>query len=365
MRIERVVADTFSEASERARQRFGRDALVLSTNKVGNVTELLVCIDMEAEAQNDSSAPGAAVVGDGFRAALDGVIAGKDAVSVTAAAPQSPSVATPVAAKRVDPEDGLQLVAAIRAELHALEKRLSAGQVQGGLTSGMLALLEQGVAASYARKLLAEDVEIAAMASGMLADLVTCDLGAVLGVDGLAVVGPAGSGKTTLVMQVARAVAERSPCSVSALRDARPGARERFFALADRATLEASWGGVPEGISVFDTGAMDVEELQRACKALETRGMILCLPAHMQRVAALRWLNAGLPIAAVVITHWESCEQPLGLLSLLAERGVPLCGLSATADATAALTPIDRARLETDLARILELTLCETDRSVG
>ena len=83
MRIERVVADTFSEASERARQRFGRDALVLSTNKVGNVTELLVCIDMEAEAQNDSSAPGAAVVGDGFRAALDGVIAGKDAVSVT------------------------------------------------------------------------------------------------------------------------------------------------------------------------------------------------------------------------------------------------------------------------------------------
>ena len=55
----------------------------------------------------------------------------------------------------------------------------------------------------------------------------------------------------------------------------------------------------------------------------------------------------------------------IGLLSLLAERGVPLCGLSATADATAALTPIDRARLETDLARILELTLCETDRSVG
>ena len=40
MRIERVVAGTFSEASERARQRFGRDALVLSTSKVGNVTEM-------------------------------------------------------------------------------------------------------------------------------------------------------------------------------------------------------------------------------------------------------------------------------------------------------------------------------------
>ena len=69
MRIERVVAGTFSEASERARQRFGRDALVLSTSKVGNVTELLVCVDLEEE-----PAPVAAVTptaAAGFRAALE------------------------------------------------------------------------------------------------------------------------------------------------------------------------------------------------------------------------------------------------------------------------------------------------------
>ena len=56
MRIERVTADTFSEASEQARQRYGSDALILSTNKVGNITELLVCV--EAEDNGFVPAPG-------------------------------------------------------------------------------------------------------------------------------------------------------------------------------------------------------------------------------------------------------------------------------------------------------------------
>jgi flagellar biosynthesis GTPase FlhF len=56
MRIERVTADTFSEASEQARQRYGSEALILSTNKVGNITELLVCV--EAEDDGFVPAPG-------------------------------------------------------------------------------------------------------------------------------------------------------------------------------------------------------------------------------------------------------------------------------------------------------------------
>ena len=97
--------------------------------------------------------------------------------------------------------------------------------------------------------------------------------------------------------------------------------------------------------------------------ALAARGLILCLPAHMQRGAALRWLKSGLPIAAVVITHWNACEQPLGLLSLLAEHDAPLCGLAATADVTQALGAIDRAALTTDLERILQLSLSEPERT--
>ena len=114
---------------------------------------------------------------------------------------------------------------------------------------------------------------------------------------------------------------------------------------------------------MFDTGAMDIEELHRAAPALAARGLILCLPAHMQRGAALRWLKSGLPIAAVVITHWNACEQPLGLLSLLAEHDAPLCGLAATADVTQALGAIDRAALTTDLERILQLSLSEPERT--
>ena len=55
---------------------------------------------------------------------------------------------------RIDPEDGSKLVAAIRAELHALEKRLAVATTPAGLSDGMLALLEQGVSAAFARRLL-------------------------------------------------------------------------------------------------------------------------------------------------------------------------------------------------------------------
>lgn len=66
MRIERVTADTFSEASEQARQRYGSEALILSTNKVGNITELLVCV----EAEDDGFVPA-----PGFREELSSQIA--------------------------------------------------------------------------------------------------------------------------------------------------------------------------------------------------------------------------------------------------------------------------------------------------
>ncbi|MEY4356694.1 MAG: hypothetical protein RL469_20 [Pseudomonadota bacterium] len=351
MRIERVVAGTFSEASERARQRFGRDALVLSTSKVGNVTELLVCVDLEEEPAPVAAVTPAAAAG--FRAALD------DELQPAKTVVESTSERLAERTSRIDPEDGSKLVAAIRAELHALEKRLAVATTPAGLSDGMLALLEQGVSAAFARQLLTPARDFGAMAESLVAELELVTLDSVLGRDGLAVMGPAGAGKTTVVMQAGRAIRAHKECGVSALRDARPGARERFFALADRAELEASWGGVPEGLSVFDTGAMDIEELHRAAPALAARGLILCLPAHMQRGAALRWLKSGLPIAAVVITHWNACEQPLGLLSLLAEHDAPLCGLAATADVTQALGAIDRAALATDLERILQLSLSE------
>jgi len=129
MRIERVVAGTFSEASERARQRFGRDALVLSTSKVGNVTELLVCVDLEEEpAPVVAVTPAAAA---GFRAALD------DELQPVEMVVETTSERLAERTSRIDPEDGSKLVAAIRAELHALEKRLAVATTPAGLSDGM------------------------------------------------------------------------------------------------------------------------------------------------------------------------------------------------------------------------------------
>ena len=45
MKIERIVAGSFAEASEQTKERFGRDAILLSTHQVGEMTELLVGVD--------------------------------------------------------------------------------------------------------------------------------------------------------------------------------------------------------------------------------------------------------------------------------------------------------------------------------
>ena len=56
MRIERVVAGSFSEASELSRQLYGVEALLISSSRVGNSHELLVCTDV-----SDDDVPGTKV----------------------------------------------------------------------------------------------------------------------------------------------------------------------------------------------------------------------------------------------------------------------------------------------------------------
>jgi hypothetical protein len=50
-------------------------------------------------------------------------------------------------------------------------------------------------------------------------------------------------------------------------------------------------------------------------------------------------------------------QLPLGLLSLLAELKVPLCGVSASADPQAAIELPDNATLERDLSHLIQLSL--------
>lgn len=344
MRIERVTADTFSEASEQARQRYGSEALILSTNKVGNITELLVCV----EAEDDGFVPA-----PGFREELSSQIAKalpKGASGeVPVASATKPAADAPIAAA---PVDGSALVKAIRQELQALEKRLSSSSGTNALMRERIAMLEQGVSSQYAMRLLDHIDNLDAMAQQVIDDLAFAH-----GEDmsGYHLVGPAGAGKTTLAIQLSIDTG-----MVQSWRDTRPGSRERFFAMTDRAGVEAGWGAKAPTHAIIDSAGASLGELQEKCEnASLGERLILVLPATISRSEALRWLQSSLPIAGVMLTHWDAARMPLGLLTTIAECGKSLWGVSSSADPSARLQPIDAAAIKQGLGLILQLALSE------
>lgn len=347
MRIERVVADSFGEASERARQRFGSNALVLSTNKVGNVTELLVCVEAdEPEMPSSAAAPV-------FRAALESELAPrKQLTDAAAAATVTAKVTTPIA------DDGAALVKAIRHELQALEMRLSSNSAVSPLLRERMALLEQGLSAAYMEKLLQHLPDHSAMANVLAEDVIppAIDLAAVA--MGAMVVGPAGSGKTTLAMQLGSSTA-----AVHSLRDTRPGSRERFFAMADQAGIEAGWGSGMASGAIIDSGSMTLSQLREHAMATPGSTMLLALPAHLGRGEAVRWLSADLPITGVIITHWDDARMPLGVLGAIAESGYKLLAVSDSAQPSNTIRQfVSAAEITHGVRLILQLALADSPR---
>ena len=354
MRIERVTADTFSEASERARQRYGSDALILSTNKVGNVTELLVCV----EAEDDGFVPA-----PGFRdelaaqvtkvlptqrgqidAKVNAEISTQDKLQAKTRVSQSVEMSAPV--------DGSALVKAIRQELQALEKRLSSSGGTTTLVRERMAMLEQGVSGQYATRLLDHIDDLDAMAQQVIDDLA---FSRIEDTSGCHLVGPAGAGKTTLAIQLAIDTG-----IVQSWRDTRPGSRERFFAMTDRAGVEAGWGAKAPANAVVDSAGATLGELQEECQSISPSArLILVLPATISRSEALRWLQSTLPIAGVMLTHWDAARMPLGLLTTIAECGKSLWGVASSADPSARLQPMDVAAIKQGLGLILQLALSE------
>lgn len=351
MRIERVVASTFNEASERSRRLYGPDVLLISSSRVGNAHELLVCTDTS----DPDDAPTA--VSPAAREAFSATL--QEELQSTPTRRRTETTST---------DDGAALVGVIRRELQALEMRLAVGNGNGsvrGLREKM-ALLEQGVSAAYAARLIEHGLDSAAMATRMLEDLSRGGAGAMLGERPAVFVGPAAGGKTTAAMQATQLIAATKgvPAVVSASRDARPGAREKFFAMADAAGIESSWGGVAAGALVVDAGGYSREDLRQVRPELETYDVYLCIPAYLNRGSAARWFDCAVPIAGVILTHWSDTEVPLGLLGSMAERGLSLAGLSASADPAAPLNRAVVGSMGDAVRSAFELALAEATSGV-
>ena len=337
MRIERVVASTFNDASERSRRLYGPDVLLVSSTRVGNAHELLVCTDASEGDEGRVADPASRAA---FVAAMHREMEPRPArqgsmpsdVSVRPEPPQAVRVSAETA-------DGQALVGLIRKELQALEMRLASGNGNVHGLSRKMTLLEHGVSATYAERLIEAGLHPSAMADRLLADLNSASGLPSFGDRTAVLVGPAAGGKTTAAMQATLSIAEDRavPPVVSASRDPRPGAREKFFAMADAARIESSWGGVASGALVVDAGGYGLDDLMADRPELSEYDLYLCIPAFLNRSTAARWIDGVRSLAGVILTHWSPTEVPLGLLSCMAERGVCLAGLSTSQDPTVPL----------------------------
>ena len=287
MRIERVVAGTFSEASERSRKLYGPDVLLLSSSQVGDVHELLLCTD--ATDINDEIASGDTAADTGFVAALHEQMQQRP-LNARTERHREPTFSRPEAKPAESGADGASLVGLIRKEFLALERLLATGGVIPHGADQRMALLEQGVSAAYSGRLIDAGVDASSMAARLLADLLPDAAGERLGARPAVLVGPAAVGKTTVAMQTVLLIASTGgmPPVVSAARDPRIGARDRFFAMADAATCTCV--SLPTATAMLRCVGSTISGRSRASSSRIGR------PLKCRSVCWLRWPSEGCPL---------------------------------------------------------------------
>ena len=367
MRIERVIGRNFQEASEITKRKFGIDCMVLSTNKVGGSTEMLVAVDSgsaadqisavmsDAAAAKDATAKAATA---SFRSTVDFTPAAATAQPTQKAAATDPTASV----------EGSRMVEAIRTELVALERRLAQIGEAGDAVALKMSIVGLGVSASYANSVTGESASANTIAKRIADEI--C-VGSVHDLDQqkqVLFVGPSGSGKTTVVMQAAATLVsagDKQAAAVSSLRDTRIGSRERFFALADAAGLEAHWGSAQTEVRVIDSGGLELSRIQAGEAATENRDVVVCLPSYMNRATAQQWINATTQPAGVVISHWDPSMLPLGLLAMLAELKVPLLAVSTGEAPTTPLGSLTNDSIRIGLEHVMQLAVSQSQTKVA
>ncbi|GBD40854.1 hypothetical protein HRbin39_00226 [bacterium HR39] len=296
MRLRVFEAATAQEALEAVRRVLGPDAAILATTRVGDRVRVTAAVDLDATPAED-------------------ILAGAGSERVAS------EVDACLAAHRVLPDQLGRLV----------EEAAGSG--------------------------LAESEAALAHALAALGGFARPD---VLHGGSLAVVGPPGAGKTTLIVRLAAAarLAGRE-VRVAVDGDLQAGARERLAALLRPLGLQASDGKDRDGdgpllVDTVGTNPFDARELAAVLERVRGRGCtpILVLPACTDAAEAF---DAGCNFAALgvrraVVTGLDRTRRLGSLVSLLA-AGLVLCGATASPFLDRGVLPLTPAGLARMLLR--------------
>lgn len=380
MELKRIVAPDNRTATARATALYGKDALVISTERVNGQIELIVAVDMQPDL-HDEPAPAPRFAGmkkpAGFGNVLQGQLtamthASSSEPATTRLAERANATDAAAAAER-DKVRAQELVSLVREELAEMRRELRIArqtalwQSSAGLSPVLRPLVdglnEAGVPAAL-RALLLDEVKDAADADealGIMRTFLKTALrrepaaGVLTGVHAIA--GPSGCGKTLMIGRLAALHAQQGSAddvAIIAFSDKRAGAWSQMQFLAAQTGVDcyrAQDAGMLTALLdelagrkliLIDTAGVQLDDHLGALRSVCPQAQIhLLLPADASAATVRRHLQGETQWASLMLSKLDECAQPWPLIAALSDRTVPL---SYAGSGPQLAKPVDAAR---------------------
>ena len=375
MELKRILAADSRAAKEKAIRLYGRDALILSNDRVNGQVELIVAVDLveddalypnSASAEDDNAVRKTATpllqpppFGRVLQSTMERMLA-KQSEPVTADAPAPTLTTSPTLVQPADTGELLraqELVAMVKSELNEMRREIRLSRQTAVLENAahlaphiqaLSAAMREANIASSLRALLIDEVrdcktpeEATDHISSMLHRQLKHKLATAPFQGTHVVVGPSGGGKSVMARNIANAHIKShgsEDIAIVSFNDNRIGAWPQLQLLSAAAGIEcykvksaASLRELVDSLSdkkliIIDTpGNQSLENASALHSAIQDATFHLVFPADASTATLNRFLQVTeIKWSSVMLTKMEECSNPWPILQMLSNKALPL-----------------------------------------
>jgi len=375
MELKRILATDSRAAKEKAIRLYGRDALILSNDRVNGQVELIVAVDLVADdalypnrgsAEDENAVRKTATpllqpppFGRVLQSTMERMLA-KQSEPVTADAPAPTLTTSPTLVQPADTGELLraqELVAMVKSELNEMRREIRLSRQTAVLENAthlaphiqaLSAAMREANIASSLRALLIDEVrdcqtpgEATDHISTMLHRQLKHKLATAPFQGTHVVVGPSGGGKSVMARNIANAHIKShgsEDIAIVSFNDNRIGAWPQLQLLSAAAGIEcykvksaASLRELVASLSdkkliIIDTpGNQSLENASALHSAMQDATFHLVFPADASTATLNRFLQVTeIKWSSVMLTKMEECSNPWPILQMLSNKALPL-----------------------------------------
>ena len=375
MELKRILAADSRAAKEKAIRLYGRDALILSNDRVNGQVELIVAVDLveddalypnSGSAEDDNAVRKTATpllqpppFGRVLQSTMERMLA-KQSEPVTADAPAPTLTTSPTLVQPADTGELLraqELVAMVKSELNEMRREIRLSRQTAVLENAahlaphiqaLSAAMREANIASSLRALLIDEVrdcktpeEATDHISTMLHRQLKHKLAKAPFQGTHVVVGPSGGGKSVMARNIANAHIKShgsEDIAIVSFNDNRIGAWPQLQLLSAAAGIEcykvksaASLRELVDSLSdkkliIIDTpGNQSLENASALHSAIQDATFHLVFPADASTATLNRFLQVTeIKWSSVMLTKMEECSNPWPILQMLSNKALPL-----------------------------------------